>query len=161
MCGSVSRRWKALLSDSAVAEAAVIGTPDAKWVEAVTAVVVASADLSEEELLARVRTRLASFQWPKPFPLSTSRPPRPGKMLKCELRTQAPLVRLWGRVPSVAPGACSTTMTVGSVFGGIDESARLQSQRLRDAQSGDQGPSAAASLMASSTVSSRPAPGWA
>ncbi|KRB78467.1 AMP-dependent synthetase [Nocardioides sp. Root190] len=54
-----------LASHPAVAEAAVIGIPDEKWGELVTALVVTTADVSEEELIAHCRARLAGYKTPK------------------------------------------------------------------------------------------------
>ena len=85
---------EALFTHPAVAEVAVIAVPDAKWIEAVTAVVVlrdgdtegAPAGI-EESLLAHARERLAPFKVPKRIhfvdmlPKSTA-----GKLLKRELR---------------------------------------------------------------------------
>jgi acyl-CoA synthetase (AMP-forming)/AMP-acid ligase II len=57
----------ALLSSAAVKEAAAIAVPDAKWGEAVLAVVVPKAERScgEEEIIAHCRERLASFKVPR------------------------------------------------------------------------------------------------
>ncbi len=77
----------ALFSHDAVAEAAVIGTPDERWVEAVTAVVVRKAEVSAEELIAHVRTRLAPFKVPKAIHFVEELPRNAsGKILKRELR---------------------------------------------------------------------------
>ncbi|MEO7422198.1 MAG: hypothetical protein ABIU87_07375 [Ornithinibacter sp.] len=70
-------------------QVAVIGTPDEKWVEAVTAFVVTKADVSEDELLTHVRTRLATFKVPKTIQFVDELPRNAsGKILKRELRTQ-------------------------------------------------------------------------
>lgn len=52
---------------SAIAEAALIGVPDEKWGEVGRAVVVLRPDaqLTEEELLAYLRERLAGYKVPK------------------------------------------------------------------------------------------------
>ncbi|MFI8304568.1 acyl-CoA synthetase [Streptomyces sp. NPDC085927] len=77
----------ALYTHEAVAEAAVIGLPDDRWVEAVTAVVVARGEATEEELIAHARERLSSFKAPKRV-LFVDELPRnaSGKILKRELR---------------------------------------------------------------------------
>lgn len=77
----------ALYTHEAVAEAAVIGLPDERWVEAVTAVVVARGETTEEELIAHARERLSSFKAPKRV-LFVDELPRnaSGKILKRELR---------------------------------------------------------------------------
>ncbi|WP_055629018.1 acyl-CoA synthetase [Streptomyces hirsutus] len=77
----------ALYTHGAVAQAAVIGLPDDRWVEAVTAVVVARGETTEEELIAHARERLSSFKAPKRV-LFVDELPRnaSGKILKRELR---------------------------------------------------------------------------
>ncbi|MFD5661097.1 acyl-CoA synthetase [Streptomyces hirsutus] len=77
----------ALYTHGAVAETAVIGLPDDRWVEAVTAVVVAHGETTEEELIAHARERLSSFKAPKRV-LFVDELPRnaSGKILKRELR---------------------------------------------------------------------------
>ncbi|GAB2789789.1 acyl-CoA synthetase [Streptomyces chlorus] len=77
----------ALYTHEAVAEAAVIGLPDDRWVEAVTAVVVARGEATEEELIAHAREQLSSFKVPKRV-LFVDELPRnaSGKILKRELR---------------------------------------------------------------------------
>ncbi|CAL9346271.1 Long-chain-fatty-acid--CoA ligase [Streptomyces sp. enrichment culture] len=77
----------ALYTHEAVAEAAVIGLPDERWIEAVTAVVVPRGKVTEAELLAHARARLAAFKAPKRV-LFVDELPRNagGKVLKRELR---------------------------------------------------------------------------
>ncbi|WP_028813397.1 acyl-CoA synthetase [Streptomyces flavidovirens] len=77
----------ALYSHPGVVEAAVVGLPDARWIEAVTAVVVPRGDVTEEELLAYAREKLAHFKAPKRV-LFVDELPRnaSGKILKRELR---------------------------------------------------------------------------
>jgi fatty-acyl-CoA synthase len=72
-----------------ISEAAVIGLPDARWVEAVTAVVVLREghSLAEEELIAHCAARLARFKVPKRVVFTDTLPKNPsGKLLKRELR---------------------------------------------------------------------------
>jgi fatty-acyl-CoA synthase len=72
-----------------VSEVAVIGLPDAKWVEAVTAVVVVKAgqQLTEAEVVAHCTEHMASFKAPKRVVFTDSLPKNPsGKLLKRELR---------------------------------------------------------------------------
>jgi fatty-acyl-CoA synthase len=70
-----------------VAEAAVIGLPDERWIEAVTAVVVPRGEVTEDALIAHVREKLTAFKAPKRV-LFVSELPRnaSGKILKRELR---------------------------------------------------------------------------
>ncbi|NGP08840.1 acyl-CoA synthetase [Rhodococcus sp. 14C212] len=80
----------ALYTHEAVAEVAVIGTPDEKWIEAVTAVVVLrdGADIDERELIDHVKQRLAPFKVPKLVRFVDTLPRnQSGKLLKRELRT--------------------------------------------------------------------------
>ncbi|MFI6938811.1 acyl-CoA synthetase [Streptomyces sp. NPDC050418] len=77
----------ALYTHEAVAEAAVIGLPDERWIEAVTAVVVARGEVTEAELIAHAKESLAAFKAPKRV-LFVEELPRnaSGKILKRELR---------------------------------------------------------------------------
>ncbi|WP_328681225.1 acyl-CoA synthetase [Streptomyces sp. NBC_00322] len=76
-----------LYTHPAVAETAVIGLPDERWIEAVTAVVVARGEVTEEELIDHAREKLAHFKAPKKV-LFVDELPRnaSGKILKRELR---------------------------------------------------------------------------
>jgi fatty-acyl-CoA synthase len=77
----------ALYTHEQVAEAAVIGLPDERWIEAVTAVVVPRGEVTEAELIGHVRERLPHFKAPKRV-LFVEELPRnaSGKILKRELR---------------------------------------------------------------------------
>ncbi|WP_406010633.1 acyl-CoA synthetase [Streptomyces sp. NBC_00637] len=77
----------ALYTHDAVAEAAVIGLPDEKWIEVITAVVVPRGETTEEELIAHARANLPHFKAPKRV-LFVDELPRnaSGKILKRELR---------------------------------------------------------------------------
>lgn len=77
----------ALYTHPAVAETAVIGLPDERWIEAVTAVVVARGEVTEDELIDHAREKLAHFKAPKRV-LFVDELPRnaSGKILKRELR---------------------------------------------------------------------------
>ncbi|MEW1696427.1 fatty acyl-CoA synthetase [Streptomyces sp. NPDC093249] len=73
----------------AVAEVAVVGLPDDRWVEAVTAVVVPRGEVTEAELLAHARERLAGFKTPKRVHFLSELPRNAsGKILKRELRNR-------------------------------------------------------------------------
>ncbi|MEU8574689.1 acyl-CoA synthetase [Streptomyces asoensis] len=77
----------ALYTHEGVAEAAVIGLPDEKWIEAVTAVVVARGEVTEEELVAHAREHLPAFKAPKRVVFVDALPRNAsGKILKRELR---------------------------------------------------------------------------
>ncbi|MCE9662922.1 AMP-binding protein [Halomonas sp. M5N1S17] len=82
---------EALFKHPAVSEVAVVGLPDAKWIEAITAVVVLKEgfDVSEEALIAHARGLMAPYKVPKwilfagALPKSTA-----GKILKRQLRKE-------------------------------------------------------------------------
>ncbi len=77
----------ALYTHEAVAEAAVVGLPDARWIEAVTAVVVPRGEVTEDELIAHVREKLTAFKAPKRVRFVDALPRNAsGKILKRELR---------------------------------------------------------------------------
>ena len=72
-----------------VSEVAVIGLPDPKWVEAVTAVVVLKQGqaLSEREVIDHCNAHMAAFKSPKRVVFAEALPKNPsGKLLKRELR---------------------------------------------------------------------------
>jgi fatty-acyl-CoA synthase len=72
-----------------VSEVAVIGLPDPKWVEAVSAVIVVKAGqaLTEQEVIAHCNAHMASFKSPKRVFFTEALPKNPsGKLLKRELR---------------------------------------------------------------------------
>ena len=85
-----------------VAEVAVIGIPDAKWGEAIHAIIVpgAGADLTAEAVIAHCRTQIAGYKCPRsvefrdtPLPLSGA-----AKVLKRELREP-----FWKSAKATAP----------------------------------------------------------
>lgn len=65
----------------------MIGLPDPRWIEAVTAVVVTGETVTEQQLLDHAREKLAHFKAPKRI-LFVDELPRnaSGKILKRELR---------------------------------------------------------------------------
>lgn len=77
----------ALYTHEGVAEVAVIGLPDERWIEAVTAVVVPRGQVTEAQLIDHAREKLAHFKAPKRV-LFVDELPRnaSGKILKRELR---------------------------------------------------------------------------
>ncbi|GLX16818.1 fatty acyl-CoA synthetase [Streptomyces lavendulae] len=76
-----------LYTHPGVAEAAVVGLPDERWIEAVTAVVVPRGEVTEAELTAYARERLAHFKAPKRVLFVDALPRNAsGKILKRELR---------------------------------------------------------------------------
>ncbi|MFD8704000.1 acyl-CoA synthetase [Kitasatospora sp. NPDC059648] len=81
---------EAVYSHPAVAEVAVIGTPDDRWIEAVTAFVVLRPDApapTPAELIAHVRSRLAPYKVPKAVHFVPDLPRnQSGKLLKRDLR---------------------------------------------------------------------------
>lgn len=79
----------ALMAHSAVLECAVVGAPDEKWVEAVTAFVVLRSGrlVSEDELIEFTRERLASYKVPKSVRFIEQIPKSAvGKLLRRALR---------------------------------------------------------------------------
>jgi fatty-acyl-CoA synthase len=82
---------EALFAHQAVSEVAVIGAPDPKWIEAVTAFVVLREghEMTEEALIAHARAHLAPFKLPKRVVFVDNLPRNTaGKLLKRELRKQ-------------------------------------------------------------------------
>jgi long-chain acyl-CoA synthetase len=79
---------EALYRHPAVREAAVFGVPDERWGEAVHAVVVPAADVSEEDLVAHCHELIANYKVPKRIDLRAEPLPKSGagKILKRELR---------------------------------------------------------------------------
>ncbi|MET9570721.1 fatty acyl-CoA synthetase [Streptomyces virginiae] len=76
-----------LYTHPGVAEAAVVGLPDERWIEAVTAVVVPRGQVAEAELMAYAREKLAHFKAPKRVLFVDALPRNAsGKILKRELR---------------------------------------------------------------------------
>jgi long-chain acyl-CoA synthetase len=92
----------ALYRHPAVLEAAVFGVPDAKWGEAVHAVVVPRARVTAEELIAHCRDSIAGYKVPKALELRAEPLPKSGagKVLKRELR--APF---WAEHDAMVSGA--------------------------------------------------------
>jgi fatty-acyl-CoA synthase len=81
----------AIYEHPAVAEAAVVGVPDATWGEVGKAFVVVKSgeDLTEEALLAFLRERLARYKVPKWVEFRATLPKSAaGKILKRELRNR-------------------------------------------------------------------------
>lgn len=79
----------ALFRHPAVAEVAVVGLPHERWIEAITAVVVTSAEVSTDELLAHAREHLAVHKVPKAIHVVPEIPKNAsGKILKRELREE-------------------------------------------------------------------------
>ncbi len=80
----------ALHEHDLVLEAAVFGVPDARWGEAVHAVVVLAdgEDVPAADLIAHCRARVAHFKVPRSIELRTTALPKSGagKVLKRELR---------------------------------------------------------------------------
>jgi fatty-acyl-CoA synthase len=80
---------EALYRLAGISEVAVIGLPHPRWIEAVTAVVVAKpgAGLDEAAVLAHCATQLAHFKAPKGVVFVDALPKNPsGKLLKRDLR---------------------------------------------------------------------------
>ncbi|MBI1379204.1 MAG: AMP-binding protein [Frankiales bacterium] len=78
----------AIASHPAVREVAVVGTPDDRWGEAVTALIVTDgSDLTAEDVIAHCRSRLAGYKCPKRVEFRESLPrTATGKLQKFKLR---------------------------------------------------------------------------
>ena len=80
---------QALMQHPAVRDCAVVGLPDDKWGERVTAVIESSAEVEPDELVAFVKARIGSVKAPKQVELWQELPrSRLGKVLKADVRTQ-------------------------------------------------------------------------
>jgi acyl-CoA synthetase (AMP-forming)/AMP-acid ligase II len=82
---------EAIASHSDVLDAAVIGVPDPKWVEAVKAVVIrkTGSTLDSDTLIAHCKGRIASYKCPKSVDFVSELPRLPtGKLDKPELRAR-------------------------------------------------------------------------
>ena len=82
---------EALYTHPAIAEVAVIGVPDEKWIEAIAAVVVLKPDevADAPALIAHAKAHLAAFKVPKQIHFVTQLPKNTaGKLLKRNLREQ-------------------------------------------------------------------------
>ncbi|WOX16924.1 acyl-CoA synthetase [Streptomyces sp. N50] len=76
-----------LYTHEGVAEVAVIGLPDDRWIEAVTAVVVPRGEVAEAQLIDHAREKLPHFKAPKRIVFVDELPRNAsGKILKRELR---------------------------------------------------------------------------
>jgi fatty-acyl-CoA synthase len=80
---------QALMQHPAVRDCAVVGLPDDKWGERVTAVIEPSADIQPDELVAFVKARIGSVKAPKQVELWPGLPrSRLGKVLKADVRAR-------------------------------------------------------------------------
>jgi acyl-CoA synthetase (AMP-forming)/AMP-acid ligase II len=82
---------QALMANDAVRDCAVIGLPDEKWGERVTAVVQpqSGAEIDTDELIAFVKQRIGSVKAPKQIEIWTDLPRSAvGKVLKTEIRSR-------------------------------------------------------------------------
>ena len=88
-----------------MAEVAVIGLPDERWIEAVTAVVVLKegAELTAETVRAHVKERLAGFKVPKRVDFVAELPRnQSGKLLKRALRAERIALNFTQRMSGIA-----------------------------------------------------------
>jgi fatty-acyl-CoA synthase len=82
---------EALFKHAAIAEVAVIGLPDEKWIEAITAVVVLKEgqEASEQELIHHTKSIVAPYKVPKRIVFTDALPKSTaGKILKRHLRQE-------------------------------------------------------------------------
>ena len=80
---------QALMQHPAVRDCAVVGLPDDKWGERVTAVIEPSADIEADELIAFVKARIGSVKAPKQIELWPELPrSRVGKILKGDVKQE-------------------------------------------------------------------------
>jgi len=80
---------QALMQHPAVRDCAVVGLPDDKWGERVTAVIESSTEVQPDELVAFVKARIGSVKAPKQVELWKDLPrSRVGKVLKADIRRQ-------------------------------------------------------------------------
>jgi acyl-CoA synthetase (AMP-forming)/AMP-acid ligase II len=82
---------QAVAKHPAVRQCAVLGLPDAKWGERVTAVIIAAADTSptQEEIIAHCRSLIAGYKVPKEVRFVDALPmTATGKILKRAVRDQ-------------------------------------------------------------------------
>jgi acyl-CoA synthetase (AMP-forming)/AMP-acid ligase II len=90
----------ALLAHPAIVEAAVVGIPDEKWGERVTAAVVLRAEATADEIRDFCAGRLAGFKRPRAVEIWPDLPTSPvGKSLRREVRD-----RMLGRAELVGAG---------------------------------------------------------
>jgi acyl-CoA synthetase (AMP-forming)/AMP-acid ligase II len=79
---------EALLTHPSVSEAAVVGMPDPKWGECGYAVIVTTADVDDEQLMAHLEPRIARYKWPKRFVRWDEMPKSAyGKIVKKQIRS--------------------------------------------------------------------------
>jgi len=87
----ISACWNSLLAHPAVLDCAVIGLPDDKWGERVTAIIqpYPGQDVTDQDIRAFVKARLGSVKTPKQVEVWTDLPrSKLGKVLKNEVKSQ-------------------------------------------------------------------------
>ena len=122
----------ALFQHPAVAEVAVIGVPDEKWGEPVTALVVLApgAAVSADELIAYCRERLAGFKCPKRIELPRRAGPHRHRQA-AEVQAPRALLGRSGAQGQLTPAALGRPAALASSYPVVDPASMHRQLRIR------------------------------